>query len=231
MGLNRYALAWAGVLLLAAPGRAETWPSLELYVQWCSLIVKCKTEVGVGYRVTETWKGVYDPDLFTHRPPAGYINTNNWHGNDEVEDGREIVFFFTPKDYDAKLDAHSTAFHVKNGRVVYASTSWGMQREYTVEEFRRAIRSIVRRQAMAVRTGVPAVAGGVAASGGLPAVPDEEPPVITPAVAVAPASPESGPLVGDEESPEPVGRFAVLIGGLIASFLLVPILRRHCRRG
>ena len=56
--------------LLAAPGeaRAEEWPTLEKYIDWCSLIVKAKTveraDGGFTFEVIETWKGRYDPKRF-----------------------------------------------------------------------------------------------------------------------------------------------------------------------
>src|SRR5262245_5087522 len=84
-------------VLLATPSLAETWPTLEDYVRQCVLIVKCQTEVKdntIRYRVVETWKGQYSPDLFHHKPPEGYLYTGTSHGNGNPTDGREVIFFF-----------------------------------------------------------------------------------------------------------------------------------------
>lgn len=224
---KRCGLALIIVTVVATPSRAETWPSLDMYVKWCALIVKCKTEVGKGYRVVETWKGTYSPDLFFHRPPDGYVLTNNWHGNEGVADGREIVFFFTMPDHSTKLDAHSTAFHVNDGRVVYASTGgFGMRQEFTIEAFGRTIRSIVRRDVLAVRTAFPAVGGVLAASGPLPAVPEEE---LAEPVPVTASVPEPAKPSADEPAGFPTIWLWVGLGGLMVGILLV-VLGRSGKR-
>lgn len=142
------------VALLCDVAHAETWPSLETYVKWCVLIVKCKTEVEgneVKYKVVEVWKGKYSPDLFYHRPPDGYIYTGTWHGNDAPTDGREVIFFFTNNNHPSwtrgKLLDHSTSFLVKDGKLIYASTNFGLRKEYTVEEFKKAILGAIEKQA------------------------------------------------------------------------------------
>jgi hypothetical protein len=227
MSLARYGSALVLAAGLASPSRAETWPTLDEYVESCALIVKCRTEVGKGYRVVETWKGTYSPDLFAHRPPDGFVLTNNWHRNGEVADGREVMFFFTYSDHSTKLGAHSTAFHVKNGRVVYASTSWGMQQEFTVEEFRRAIRSIVRRHALAVRTAMPVLVGGPAAAGPLPEVPEEEP--VAPAS--SPVAAEPGPDSPNQPADQSSAWHWAGAGGALVGLLLVIALVLYGRRG
>ena len=39
--------------------------------------------------------------------------------------------------------SHSTAFPVKDGKVVYGPTSDGLRREYTLSEFKKTIQAIV----------------------------------------------------------------------------------------
>jgi len=142
-------------LLLCVPShrlRAESWPTHEQYVDSCVLIVLCRAEVKdnkVSYRILETWKGVYSPDLFYHKPPDGYLFTGTWHGNDSPKDGRESVFFFTAHNHPlwtkGLLLDHSTNFVISNGKLTYASTgNPGESRDYTVTEFRSAIQQLVR---------------------------------------------------------------------------------------
>lgn len=135
-------------VLSATPSSAESWPTLEDYVRRCVLIVKCRTEVkdkAVMYRVLETWKGKYSPDLFHHKPAEGYLYTNTWHGNEGPTEGREVIFFFTNSNQPAwtkgKLLHHSTSFVITGGKLVYASTDrGGLRKEYTVEDFKKAVR-------------------------------------------------------------------------------------------
>ena len=71
--------------VLAVPARAEYSPALPQYVDSCVLIVLCRTERykdGFRYKIEETWKGVYTPDLFYHKPDEGYLYTGSWHGNE-----------------------------------------------------------------------------------------------------------------------------------------------------
>ena len=128
------------------PCFAETWPPLKNYVELCTLIVRCKTEVEgktVKYKVEESWKGKYSPELFHKKPPTGYLFTNSWHGNESPVSGREVIFFFTnsnqPSWTKGKLLSHSTSFVVNEGKVVYASTNFSMRKEYTVDDFKKKI--------------------------------------------------------------------------------------------
>ena len=138
-------------LTFALPASAEHWPTLEEYVDDCVLIVFCRTEIQndeIRYKVMETWKGVYAPELFCHKPEEGYLYTSAWHGNESPASGREVIFFFTPHNHpqwaDGRLDHHSTTFVVTNGKLIWASTAdWG-RREYTLEEFRTKIKERVR---------------------------------------------------------------------------------------
>ena len=132
---------------------AEMWPPLNEYVKSCVLIVKCRVEIDkdiVKYRVLENWKGKYSPDLFYEKPEDGYVSTNTWHGNEDPKDGKDVIFFFTTKNNPSwakgKISAHSTAFSVKNNKIVYASTNRVLREEYTIEEFKKEIISIAEKE-------------------------------------------------------------------------------------
>lgn len=137
--------------LLATPSRAEFWPTLPQYVDQCVLIVLCKTEGyegGYRHKVEETWKGVYSPELFYHKPDEGYLYTGSWHGNEDQKEGGMTVFFFTPNSptwTKGKLLDHSTAFQIKDGKLTYAATggTW-VAKEYAVPDFRKEITERVR---------------------------------------------------------------------------------------
>lgn len=142
----------AATLLVSAVARAETWIGLNNYVKSCDLIVLCRTEVKAGsvkYRVSETWKGEYRPDLFYHKPSTGFLHTGEWHGNESPTDGREIIFFFDggsqPEWTKGKLLDHSTSFVVTDGKVVYAATDRNLRQEYSVADFKKAILMEVNR--------------------------------------------------------------------------------------
>jgi len=142
-------LTTISILLIATASYAELWLPLEKYVETCSLIVLCKTELKgdkVQYKVIETWKGEYSPELFYYTPPEGYLFTNTWHGAESPSGGKEIIFFFTnnnqPNWADGKLVSHSTAFSITDGKLIYASTSME-RKEYSLEEFKDAILSVV----------------------------------------------------------------------------------------
>ncbi len=133
---------------------AEDWPSLEDYVDECVLIVKCKTErkVKFQYQVLETWKGKYSPDLFLFddTPPEGCLFAHQNAGNDRPRNGREVIFFFTRRNQPVfakgKFEHHSACFNIEDGKVIWAETSEFDAKEYTVDEFKRAITSIVKNQ-------------------------------------------------------------------------------------
>ena len=143
------AVLLSGCLFVQA-AHAELWPTLEKYVDQCVLIVKCKTDMQnvFRYKVLETWKGKYSPDLFDKQPPNGYIFADGGHGNDNPKAGRELVFFFTMHNQPSsgKLQSHSTAFPIEDGKIVYASTNNNLRKEYTVKDFKAAISKIVRQQ-------------------------------------------------------------------------------------
>jgi hypothetical protein len=146
-------IVFVAAVLWSASSRAETWAPLEDYVKACPLIVKCTTEVKgdtVIYKVQEAWKGTCSPDLFRQPPPDGHLYTNTWHGNQNPTHGREVIFFFTaaPLSTNGKLTLHSTAFVVKDDKIVYAPTDegGGLRRQYAVADFRREILRIAREQ-------------------------------------------------------------------------------------
>lgn len=123
---------------------------LEGFVKNALLIVKCKAEKDgdlFKFKVQEVWKGKYAPDKFNEKPPDGYILTNNWHGNENPKDGDEVIFFFTQNSLYSKgiLGAHSTAFQVKDGKIIYASTNMMLRKEYKVADFKNAILKIIRK--------------------------------------------------------------------------------------
>jgi hypothetical protein len=138
-------LAWT--LVCGIPSaRAEQWPALEAYVGKCVLVVKAKTVVendgALSFQVLESWKGKYDPKDSDRTTPEGRFFANEGeHGLVDVAAGQEVVFFFTSRNQtpDGKLGRHSTAFPVRDGQIVYASTSEGLRKEYTVAGFKEAV--------------------------------------------------------------------------------------------
>ena len=76
-----------------------------------------------------------------------YIESQGHHGID-VTQGQEIVFFFTRRNQPAtgKLVSHSTAFPIKDGRLVYArSAEGGVRQEFTVADFKKRVLEIANR--------------------------------------------------------------------------------------
>lgn len=143
----------AMAVIVPARGLArDPLPSLETYVDQCVLIVRCKTERQEGkfqFRVLETWKGKYSPDLFYDNPPMGYLYAERTQGNDSPAERREVIFFFTARNQPVfakgKLVVHSTCFNVNDGKLGYASnTDPGVDPdEYKMDAFKKAITSIV----------------------------------------------------------------------------------------
>jgi hypothetical protein len=153
--ISTLVVATAIAVIVPARGLAESWPSLVTYVDQCVLIVKCKTEDKGGkvkFKVLETWKGKYSPDLFYDNPPNGYLYAERAHGNDSPAAGREMIFFFTrhnqPVFAKGKLVSHSTCFNVNDGKLVYASTDdpRGHRKEYLLDSFKKAVASAVENQ-------------------------------------------------------------------------------------
>src|SRR6186713_535569 len=146
-----FVVAAAVVILNPSRGLAESWPSLEDYVNDCVLIVKCKTEEAgkFQYRVLETWKGKFSPDLFvfSDTPPEGCLYAHQNHGNERPRQGREVIFFFTKRNQPdfakGKLEHHSTCFNIEDDKLLYATNSDFDEKEYTVEQFKKAVAAIV----------------------------------------------------------------------------------------
>jgi len=137
------------VALTPQPCFAEPWPTLDDYVAKCVLIVKAKTIIEqdgtLTFRVTETWKGRYEPQDFVRTTEDGrFFASQHEHGVDVV-DGQEIVFFFTRHNQpiEGKLSRHSTAFPIRDGELTYAGTSDWLSQEFTVHEFKKRILDIV----------------------------------------------------------------------------------------
>ncbi|MBX3160996.1 MAG: hypothetical protein KF773_33865 [Deltaproteobacteria bacterium] len=147
-------------LAVAAPAGAETWPKLEDYAGDCTLIVKAKTVDEKGkltFRVVETWRGTFDPKTFVQATPDGRFFASQGEHGVKVVDGQEIVFFFTAANQPdpKKIARHATAFPISaKGKLVYAATSDTGGKEYTVDDFKRAILKVPLR-APAVRLDQP----------------------------------------------------------------------------
>lgn len=181
--LSRYAFALAAILTASAPGRAEVTVGVNVETELSALVVYCQTEIKGGmvrYRVLETWKGEYRPDLFYYRPPAGYLYTVDWHGNDNPVAGGEVIFFFSAEsqsgNINGKFSDHMAAHVVANGKVTvparYGFT--GQTEEWTLADFKKLVLQTVKHERAVVEA---ATAGGWVAALALPSFPD---PVVPP---------------------------------------------------
>jgi hypothetical protein len=94
--------------------------------------------------------------LFVVPPPDGFIIADESHGNMSPVGGREAIFFYTLHNQpeSGKLQTHSTAFPITDGKSVYASTNRNLRKEYTVADFRAAIMRIVVGKVL-IEAGVP----------------------------------------------------------------------------
>ena len=146
-------LALASAVASSSPARAESWRKLEDYVADCTLIVKAKTVDEKGkltFRVVESWRGTFDPKVFTSTTADGRFFADQGEHGVKVVDGQEIVFFFTAANQPdpKKLSRHSTAFPIVKGKLVYAATS-NESKEFTVDDFKRAIQKVPMKSAAA----------------------------------------------------------------------------------
>lgn len=140
-------------VLTCASAKAETWPALAEYVKLCDLIVLCETEVVDDkpvFRITEEWKGKYKPGDFNEHlqsriPQPGCLPAGlSLHSGRKSHPGQKVIFFFTHVK-EGKYDSSSTSFDVRDGKLVYAETGdWGVPKEYTLNEFKKAILAIVK---------------------------------------------------------------------------------------
>lgn len=163
--------------LTPGAGRAESRPPVEQVVERAVLIVKCETEITdqrLSYRVLETWKGEYRPDLMQPEPPEGYLYSGLPVEGTDAVDGREVVFVFSDNGISlGKLFRHDDSFPVVNGKVVYATTSrsevFGDETVYTVDEFKKTIVALVENQTEEVTP-----KSGIGAPDGIP-IPEQTP--------------------------------------------------------
>ena len=138
------------MLVVVSTARGEMWMSLEDYVAKCVLIVRAKTVLErdgkLTFRVIETWKGRYTPDVFVETTIDGRFFAYQGEHGVKVVDGQEIAFFFTKHNQPntGKLHRHSTAFPISNGELVYGSTSMNPQK-YTVDAFHKRIVALSRK--------------------------------------------------------------------------------------
>lgn len=139
-----------GSVLLAVPlaAIAESWPdSLEQHVGFTELIVLAEVvrvdKSDATYAVKETWKGTFDADDFHHHDAKGHIELPRNHGADDVAVGDRVVFFLSdhnqPDWIQGRYLSHSTAFVVRDDKVVYAETSMSPT-TYTLAAFKTAVR-------------------------------------------------------------------------------------------
>jgi hypothetical protein len=145
--------------LLPSTGRAALTLRLKSLVEFSPLIVKCRFERddrGLRYRVLETWKGTYSPDLFAVSPSDGYFRPNHWPVRNPTE-GQEIILFFTANPYGSMLRGGAASFPVTDGMIVYDSSDIFGGTRYTVAGFKREVLSYVHSDARG------AVFGGAAA--------------------------------------------------------------------
>jgi hypothetical protein len=156
--------ALAGSLLFPGPGQAESRPPLDQLVKRCVLILKCKVEIKdelLNYRVVESWKGKYRPDLFYDEPPEGCLYQVGREARASalahLKDGQEVILFFTDNAVSAVkkgkilAHAHDDLLVIAKGKVVYALNSrfetLGGREVYTLEEFKKAILVVVNSEA------------------------------------------------------------------------------------
>jgi len=135
--------------------KAEHWPAFEDFVTKCVLIVKAKAIVEkndtISFEVIETWKGTYDPKVITRTNPEGrYYAYQDEHGVINVSTGQEVILFFSNHNQTTpgKFSPHSTAFPVRDNKVVYGSTSWTLAETFTLEDFKTKIQDLVNQEAM-----------------------------------------------------------------------------------
>jgi hypothetical protein len=141
------------VAAYSSPARGEAWRKLDDHVADCTLIVKAKTVDEKGkltFRVVESWRGTFDPKVFASTTSDGRFFADQGEHGVKVVDGQEIVFFFSAANQPdpKKLGRHSTAFPIVKGKVVYASTSTE-SKEFTIDEFKRAIQKVPMKSASA----------------------------------------------------------------------------------
>jgi hypothetical protein len=97
----RFRVALLLAIFLAVPAmQAETMPPVEQVARRAVLILKCQAEIRDGklnYRVLESWKGKYRPELFYVKPQAGYLYRAGFDakGRSDVQEGQEAIFIYS----------------------------------------------------------------------------------------------------------------------------------------
>lgn len=155
-------LSACAVVIAATPAaRAEMWPPLADYVASATLIVEARATGRRGgeitFEVVDTLVGTYRPERMENRDGArGFIATAGQHGLDNVALGSRVFFIFTSHNQPRlpKLSSHSTAFVVRNDKVVYGATtmecgaggaSRGCRQEFLAVDFAAEIRRLASR--------------------------------------------------------------------------------------
>jgi hypothetical protein len=130
--------------------RAEDWPTLPEYVAKCVLIIEAR-QIGpfsaeksarLSFEVIECWKGDFKPEIFEYLTKENYLVAEQGeHGVNITSSGQRIIFFFTRHNQpEGRLISHSTAFPIKEGKVVYAATgNPGTTLVFEVDEFKKKI--------------------------------------------------------------------------------------------
>ncbi len=130
---ERLAVVIALLALFPSSVRAALHLPLRDRVELADLIVRCKAEVEgntVKYRVVETWKGKYSPDLFYHnpdlgyyRPPEGYVSVATVREKERLPpNGQEAIFFYAfhrePSWTKGKFLQGWPSFEVTGGKII-----------------------------------------------------------------------------------------------------------------
>lgn len=152
------AVALVAVLSLASSGvvHAESTLSVEQVAKRAVLIVKCRMEIKGGvanYRVLESSKGQYSPDLFYLKPIEGYLYSHGFDvkGISGVKDGQEVVLIYSDNsvsgdpDNKGKIRAHSpdSTLPVEDEKIVWAHGEFEST-VYKLDELKHAVLKVVK---------------------------------------------------------------------------------------
>lgn len=163
--LQRLVVTMVLVTAVAPSVHAEIHLELRDKVALADLIVRCKSEVDgatVRYRVVEVWKGKLSPELFYHdpdqgcfRPPQGFVAVHGINNSPLPADEQECIIFLSvdnqPKWTNGKFLPPWPSLRATEGKIVYPSPTeppppWGGRKEYTMDQFKRAVLNAVMRQ-------------------------------------------------------------------------------------
>jgi hypothetical protein len=150
--MKSLAKIWLTVIFFSfnSYSHAEDWPTLSEYVAKCVLIIEARQigpfsaekDARLSFEVIECWKGDFKPDVFEYLTKENYFMADQGeHGVNIGSSGQKIIFFFTQHNQpEGKLKSHSTAFPIKDGKVVYAATgNPGTIAVFSVDEFKQKI--------------------------------------------------------------------------------------------